>query len=34
VNISLSFNGPVGSQYELESWLSTSIDNLRRKGKV
>lgn len=28
------FTGPVGSQAELEGWLSASIDNLRRKGKI
>jgi TP901 family phage tail tape measure protein len=32
--VSPVFNGPVGSQMELEAWLSASIDNLRRKGKA
>jgi TP901 family phage tail tape measure protein len=32
--VSITFAGPVGSQYELQTWLEGSIDDLRRKGKL
>lgn len=33
-HLSPVFTGPVGSQRELETWLTGSIDNLRRKGRM
>jgi hypothetical protein len=30
----VNFNGPVGSRAQLENWLTESIDNLRRKGRI
>lgn len=32
--LQLNFSGPVGSRYELENWLSASIDSLRSKGRI
>jgi hypothetical protein len=29
-----TFTGPVGSQRELENWLTQSLDNLKRKGRL
>jgi TP901 family phage tail tape measure protein len=34
VEINVTFNGPVGSQQELQNWLTASIDNLKRRGRV
>lgn len=34
VTLNVNFSGPVGSRYELQTWLEGSIDDLRRKGKV
>lgn len=30
----LENRGVIGSRFELEDWLATSLDNLRRKGKI
>jgi hypothetical protein len=32
--VNVTFNGPVGNQLQLETWMSATIDNLRRKGKI
>jgi hypothetical protein len=32
--VNVTFSGPVGSQYQLQTWLASSIDDLRRKGKI
>lgn len=32
--LELHNHAPIGSQYELENWVGTTIDNLRRKGKL
>jgi TP901 family phage tail tape measure protein len=32
--VNLNFSGPVGSQYELKSWLVGAFDDLKRAGKV
>jgi hypothetical protein len=29
-----NFYGPVGSQRQLEDWLTQSLDNLKRKGRL
>jgi TP901 family phage tail tape measure protein len=34
MNLNVTFSGPVGSQYELENWLTGAIDNLKRKARV
>lgn len=34
VTLNVNFSGPVGSRYELQTWLEGSIDDLRRKGKA
>jgi hypothetical protein len=32
--VHLTVNGPVGNQRELENWLTQSLDNLKRKGRL
>ncbi|NUT53679.1 MAG: hypothetical protein HOV94_41280 [Saccharothrix sp.] len=32
--VSPTFTGPVGSQRELEDWLTRTVDNLKRKGRM
>jgi TP901 family phage tail tape measure protein len=32
--INITFSGPVGSRYELETWLTGAVDNLKRKGRI
>jgi hypothetical protein len=32
--VNVTFSGPVGNQLQLETWMSTTIDNLKRKGKI
>jgi hypothetical protein len=34
VTINLQFSGPVGSQYELRTWLTGAIDDLKRAGRL
>lgn len=32
--VTITFSGPVGSRYELETWLAGAFNNLQRKGRV
>lgn len=34
IHLSPTFTGPVGSRMELENWLTRSVDNLRRQGRI
>lgn len=34
VHLHANFYGPVGSQYELQSWFTATYDDLKRKGRV
>jgi TP901 family phage tail tape measure protein len=34
VNVNLMFGGPVGSQRELQTWLTGTLDDLRRQGRL
>lgn len=33
-NLTLAFNGPVGSRRELENWLVSSFEQLQRQGRI
>jgi hypothetical protein len=34
VTLNLQFSGPVGSQLELQTWLTGAVDDLKRKGRI
>lgn len=34
VQLTVTFSGPVGSQYELETWLTGAVDKLKKRGRI
>jgi hypothetical protein len=32
--VNITFSGPVGSQYELETWLTGAVDKLKARGRI